>query len=733
MPDKKKHPPQDPHRSREAEKYQNPIVSREYILAYLVEQGAPRTFKQMAKDFAIDDVEEKIGLDRRLFAMVRDHQLMRVDRDSYAPLEESELIPGRVTAHKDGFGFLIPDDGSKDLFLAPGEMRVVFHGDRALVREIGVDKRGRREGQIIKVLEYNTKQIVGRVFFERDVWFVVPEQSQLTQDILLEPGKVSAKIGQLVVVDITQPPTQRHEARGVIVEVLGDHMAPGMEIDVALRSHNLPHVWPAAVLAEISTWTETVPESAYEGRKDIRDLPLVTIDGEDARDFDDAIFVEKTKGGYNLYVAIADVSYYVKPGTALDDEAKLRGTSVYFPAQVIPMLPEVLSNGLCSLKPKVDRLCMVCEMNISNAGIIKHHSIYEAVMNSKARLTYTQVAALLNEEAGHGIDEALIPHVQTAKQLFDHFYAQRLKRGAIDFDSTETKIVFDEQRKISKIVPVTRNVAHRLIEECMLAANETVAKWLEEKEIPILYRVHDTPNADKITALRDFMKPFGLSLAGGEAPSPKDYSLLLEKVRGRDDKHMLETVCLRSLNQAIYTPQNIGHFGLAYESYTHYTSPIRRYPDLMVHRALKAIISGQIDRQYFSPNIMLALGDHCSMTERRADEAVWDVLAWLKCEYMQDHVGDSYEGVITGVAGFGIFVELKDIYVEGLVHVSNLKNDHFKHDPTHHMLVGERTGQILRLSDKVRVRVNRVDLDSRKIDFELLEQLSSQQRTLGKK
>lgn len=732
MPDKKKRPLQDPHQSREAEKYQNPIVSREFILEYLKEQGEPRTFKDMADDFGIDDVEQKIALDRRLFAMVRDHQLMRVNRDSYAPLDEGELIPGRITAHKDGFGFLIPDDGGKDLFISPGEMRVVFHGDRVLAREIGVDKRGRREGQIIKVLEHNTKQIVGRVFFERDRWFVVPEQTQLTQDIILEPGKVGAKPGQLVVVDITQPPTQRHEARGMIIEVLGDHMAPGMEIDVALRSHNLPHIWPEAVLAEISTWKETVPESAYAGRKDLRDLPLVTIDGEDARDFDDAIFVEKTKGGYTLYVAIADVSYYVKPGSALDDEAKLRGTSVYFPAQVIPMLPEVLSNGLCSLKPNVDRLCMVCEMNISNAGIIKHHDIYEAVMNSKARLTYTKVAALLNGEENHGVPEDLIPHVQNVHKLFEHFYEQRLKRGAIDFDSTETKIVFDDLRKIQKIVPVSRNQAHRLIEECMLAANETVAKWLEEKEIPILYRVHDTPNPEKITALRDFLKPFGLTLSGGETPTPKEYSKLLEKIRVRDDKHMLETVVLRSLNQAIYTPENIGHFGLAYESYTHFTSPIRRYPDLMVHRALKAIIARKIDREYFSPNAMLSLGDHCSMTERRADEAVWDVMAWLKCEYMQDHVGETFDGVITGVAGFGVFVELKEIFVEGMIHVSNLKQDHFKHDPTHHMLVGERTGQVLRISDKVRIKVARVDLDARKIDFELLEQLTSQQITLGR-
>lgn len=720
MSHKKKHPSQDPHRDREAEKYQNPIASREYILDYLKEVGEPCTFKQLVEAFGIDEVEQKIALDRRLFAMVRDHQLTRINRDAYAPLDEGELIPGRVSGHKDGFGFLIPDDGGKDLFLSPTEMRSVFHGDRALVREIGVDRKGRREGQVIKVLEHNTKQIVGRLHFERDRWYVIPEQAQLTQDVVIESGKLMGKMGQLVVVDITQPPTSRFEARGVIVEVLGDHMAPGMEIDVALRSHSIPFVWPEAVKAEVSTWKSTVPESAYEGRKDLRELPLVTIDGEDAKDFDDAVFVEKTKGGYTLYVAIADVSYYVKPGTALDEEAHNRGTSVYFPEKVIPMLPEILSNGLCSLMPKVDRLCMVCEMNISNLGIIKHSQVYEAVMCSQARLTYTKVAALLDGQADHGIEENLIPHIQTAFGLFEKLYAQRLKRGAIDFDSTETKIVFDDQRKIQQIVPVTRNQAHRLIEEFMLAANETVAKFLEEKEVPILYRVHDTPNPEKITALRDFLKPFGLSLGGGETPEPKHYSQLLDKIRVREDKHMLETVLLRSLNQAIYTPDNIGHFGLAYESYTHFTSPIRRYPDLLVHRALKAVLNYFVDPEYFNHGLMLGLGDHCSMTERRADAAVWDVMAWLKCEYMQDHVGGEFEGVITGVTSFGIFVELKNIFVEGLVHVNNLRDDHYKHEPTHQRLVGERTGQILRLSDKVRVKVARVDLDSRKIDFELI-------------
>lgn len=720
----------DPHFKREAEKYERPIPSREYILSLLQEAGKPLSYMHIADALDLRDDESLDALDRRLHAMVRDGQLIKNRRDTYCLVDKMQLIPGRVIGHKDGFGFLVPDNGSKDLFLSPREMRAVWHGDRALVSEGGLDRRGRREGHVVEVLERNTPSIVGRYYEESGTTFVKPEQSNFANDIFIRDSELKPKNGQLVVVEITEWPTGKRLAIGRVSEILGDHMAPGMEIDVAIRSHNLPYEWSEEVIQEVKGWTEEVPKAAYANRKDLRDLPFVTIDGEDARDFDDAVVTQKTDKGFRLLVAIADVSYYVKPGTALDEEAYNRATSVYFPERVIPMLPEILSNGLCSLKPNVDRLSMVCEMFISNAGIIKHTEIYEAVICSKARLTYTQVSKFLKEEDLNAVPEALHEDIKRLHDLYERLLAQRQKRGAIEFDTTETRIIFDDQRKIEKIVPLVRNDAHKLIEECMLAANESVALFLEDNKIPILYRIHDQPKEEKIAELRDFLAPFGLTMGGGDTPKPMDYTKLIERINTRDDKHMLQMVLLRSMNQAIYSPDNIGHFGLAYPVYTHFTSPIRRYPDLLVHRALKALINKDIDGTVFNEGKMLTFGDHCSMAERRADDATRDVTDWLKCEYMQDHVGSSFEGIITGVTNFGLFVELKDIYVEGLVHISNLEGDYYRFDATHHILSGENTGQIFRISDKVQVKVASVNLDDRKIDFQLEKQLTAQQRTL---
>ena len=506
-------------------------------------------------------------------------------------------------------------------------------------------------------------------------------------------------------------------------------MAPGMEIQVAILAHGIPNEWPDEVHASLKNIPDAVHAANIKNRTDLRHLPFVTIDGEDAKDFDDAVFCKpKPKGGYQLYVAIADVSHYVSVGSPLDKEAALRGNSVYFPENVVPMLPEVLSNGICSLKPEVDRLCMVMEMAITAEGKIQRSRVYRGVIHSKARLTYTAVSEWLKSGVCTRSDQALIfPALQNLYALYHVLLKTRKARGAMDFDTTETRIVFDEHRKIQRIVPVIRNDAHRLIEECMLAANVATARFLEKSGIPTLYRVHPAPAEDKLTALRQFLGEFGLTLGGGKKPSPKDFQKTLTLVGDKPERHLIETVMLRSLKQAQYIEANDGHFGLAYPVYTHFTSPIRRYPDLLIHRAIGHLLDHQSSPEGFAydDKEMARLGKHSSVTERRADEATREVTAWLKCEYMQDKIGQTFQGKIAGVTGFGIFVELNDIYVEGLVHITSLKRDYYAFDAVKHRLVGERTGHTYRLGDPMTVLVARVDLDERKIDFEPI--LDSQQ------
>ncbi len=717
-------PRKDPFQQREAQKYDNPIPSREFIMQLLDDSGQPLNRTEIAALLGLEDEEQMEALRRRLRAMERDGQIIFNRRGGYGLVSKMQLIRGRVIGHPDGFGFLVPDEGGEDLFLSAREMHSCLHGDRVLARVSGVDRRGRREGAIVEVLEHANVNVAGRYYFDKGVGFVVADNKRINQDILVPTDQTyGAQDGQLVVVEIREYPSQRRQAVGRVVEILGDHMAPGMEIDIAIRSHDLPQVWSPMVEAECENLPTEVPESAKKGRTDLRQLPLVTIDGEDSMDFDDAVFCEPQGNGWRLVVAIADVSHYVAAGTALDVEAHLRGNSVYFPGRVIPMLPEELSNGLCSLNPDVDRLCMVCDMQISARGKLNDYSFYPAVMRSHARLTYTKVAAMLvdGDEALRKQYKKLVPHLEDLYSLFKVLLTERQKRGAIDFDTTETRIVFGEEKKIEQIVPVIRNDAHRLIEECMLMANVATADYLKRHNIPILYRVHDKPKAEKLTALREFLGELGLSLKGGDAPEAADYAELMHKIQGRDDTHLIQTVMLRSMNQAVYSPDNLGHFGLSYKAYTHFTSPIRRYPDLLVHRAIRHILSGQpVENFRYGIDDMLVLGEHCSMTERRADEATRDAMDWLKCEYMMDKVGENFDGIISSVTGFGIFVELCDIYVEGLIHVTGLGNDYFQFDPSHHRMVGDRTRKIYRLGDKVRVQVARVNLDDRKIDFDLL-------------
>ncbi|WP_445368679.1 ribonuclease R [Methylomonas sp. BW4-1] len=715
----------DPHAQREAEKYENPIPSRELILQLIQEAGKPLRRQQIAQQFALETPDALEALRRRLRAMERDGQLSFNSRQKYCLGSGGNTIAGRVLGHPEGFGFLKPDDGSEDLFLSPREMKPLMPNDRVIARVAGIDRRGRREAAVIEISERNTHQVVGRFFTEGRVAYVVPDNKKIAHEVLIAKEDVGhAKQGQIVVAEIIQQPSQHCQPLGRIIEVLGAHMAPGMEIEMAIRSHDLPNQWPDQLLEEIKELTPQVPESAKQGREDIRKLPLVTIDGEDARDFDDAVYAQKTPKGWKLLVAIADVSHYVKVDTALDAEAKNRSTSVYFPEKVIPMLPEILSNGLCSLNPEVDRLCMVCELLINEEGNVLRSRFFEAVMRSHARLTYTDVAKMLvdGDQKLAKKYAALLPYLQTLYDLYKVMRKQRELRGAMDFDTQETKIVFGPERKIAEIVPLQRNDAHKLIEEFMITANTAAAKFLNKKKMPRLLRIHDGPGPEKLLALKTFLGELGLFLGGKAQPTPLDYMHLLESVKERPDAHLIQTILLRSMSQAVYSPETKGHFGLALDAYAHFTSPIRRYPDLLVHRAIRHCLAGKsVDSFYYTHPDMVLLGEHCSANERRADDATRDVVSWLKCEYMMDKIGEEFDGVISAVTGFGFFVELQSIYVEGLVHIASLVQDYFAFDASKHQLYGERTGVRYRLGDMVKIRVVRVNLDDKKIDFELLQ------------
>jgi ribonuclease R len=712
----------DPFREREAAEYEHPVPSREFIIQFLTDTGRPLSWHALFDGLGLKSEEEQEGLRRRLKAMVRDGQLMKNRRGSYALVQKMELVPGRIQAHRDGFGFLIPDDGGADIFLPAREMDAVFNDDRVLVRVAAIDSKGRREGQIAEIVEHNTHQVVGKYREENGIAFVDPDNKLITQDILIpENQRGSAQNGQFVMVEIIAQPTKRRQPLGKVSEILGDQLTPGMEVELSIRSHNLPFIWPEAALSEAQKFPSDVNFDEAEGYADLRHLHFVTIDGEDAKDFDDAVFCQRLKGknnGWHLWVAIADVSHYVKIGGALDMEAKNRGNSVYFPNKVLPMLPEMLSNGLCSLKPNVDRLALVCEMKIDEAGEVISYQFYEAAIHSQARLTYTQVAKMLEQP-----DQApreIFPHIKEFHELFKKLLKQRQLRGAIDFDTVETKIIFGGQGKIERIVPQHRNVAHRMIEEAMLLANVCAAQFLLRNKIATLYRVHGGPEPQRLLTLRDFLKPFNLRLSGGAKPSPTDYAKLIDRIDDRPDAHLLQTVLLRSLKQAVYSPENTGHFGLAYDAYTHFTSPIRRYPDLLVHRGIKQLLHKKSSKEpVYNQKIMQEYGVHCSTSERRADLATRDATDWLKCEYMLNKQGQIFKGIISDVTSFGVFVELNDIYVQGLLHITALKNDYYRYDASKYLLQGRQTGHTYRLGDPIEVLVARVDLDKRTIDFEL--------------
>lgn len=693
---------------------------------------------------------------KRLKAMEREGQIAQDKAGNFTALSQENLIVGRVSSHRDGYGFLTPDDGSPDLFLPEREMARILNGDRVSARVVGTDRKGRLEGSVSEILERANTHIIGRLIQESGVWLIAPEDNRINQDILLAGSPGKAKAGQVVSVELVEQPTKYSQALGKIVEILGEIDDPGIEIEIAVRKFGVPHEFSDAAQKAAIKLPFDVGAKDLDERVDLRDIALVTIDGEDARDFDDAVYCEPCKigreKGYRLLVAIADVSHYVKPNDAIDQDALLRSTSVYFPRRVIPMLPEKLSNGLCSLNPNVDRLTLVCDMVISLDGEVTAYQFYPAVIHSAARFTYTEVAAILGNTKGPEANKrlTLVPHLLHLYEAFQVLLKARHRRGAIDFETTETYIVANAAGKIEKILPRTRNDAHRLIEECMLAANVCAASLLQEYDHFGVYRIHAGPTKEKLTQVRNFLRQVGLNLTGGDSPSASDYAQLMEKIKSRPDSQLLQTMLLRSMQQAVYSPDNIGHFGLSYDAYAHFTSPIRRYPDLLTHRAIKAILQGKkyepkgIDtsilnttisnaarkqmaadraagkeRQQKEQTIWDMLGTHCSANERRADEASRDVEAWLKCYYMKSKLGEEFMGTISGVTQFGLFVQLDEMFVEGLVHITELGADYFQFDEARHELRGERSGKRYQLTDKVKVVVSRVDIDARKIDLSL--------------
>ena len=723
----RKSPPRrdvDPQAQREAERYEHPIPSREALLKYLSDRAQLLTAETMAQDLGLTDPRDFEALTKRLAAMLRDGQLIQNRRAGYGVASRLDLIPGSIIANSEGFGFLRPDAGGDDIYLSPAEMRKVMHGDRVLGNIVGADRRGRKQGAIAEVLERRMTRLVGRIVIQDGVTVVTPDDKRLHQDILIPPDKSrGARNGQIVVAEIVEPPTAYRGPIGQILSVLGDRLKPSLVVEMAIASHGIPNEWPDKTLAEAAQVEPHVSSEEIAGRVDLRTTPLVTIDGEDARDFDDAVFAEPAGGGFRLIVAIADVSHYVRPDTALDDEAQKRSTSVYFPGFVVPMLPETLSNGICSLNPNVDRLCMVCEMRVDFEGNVSNSKFYTAVMRSHARLTYTRVWQVLGEKSADARAElkSILPQLEHLHQLYKILAKARQRRGAIDFDSHEVKFRLGPAGDVVQLGSEPRNDAHKLIEECMIAANVETARFLGKHDIPALYRVHAPPPATKYEDLLEFLREFSLRMPPLAQVTPADFSSLLKKIKKRPDSALIQSVLLRSQSLAVYSPQNSGHFGLALDAYAHFTSPIRRYPDLLVHRAIRYVLSkGKPSAYTYSPSTMAALATHCSHNERRADEAERDVDERYKCAWMEKHVGSEFDGIVSGVTSFGLFVELTESQVSGLVHITQLPNDYYHFDPIRHLLSGERRGLKFRLGDPVRVQVLRASLEDRKIDFRLV-------------
>ena len=715
---------------RRAKAYRHPIPSRSELLEVLQDAGKPLKADQVLSTLGLKGQRMRTLLVERLYKMVRAGQIIENRRGEFCLTAKLDLVIGVVSGHRDGYGFVIRDDAGDDIYLSARQMRSLFDSDRVAVKITGTDRRGKPEGALVEVLQRGEREVAGQFIRERGIGLVIPNNARISHRILIAKGEAgAAKPGQIVVARILDYPTQIELATGRIVRIIGDPAQKGIATDIAIHSHSIPTLWPKAVREEIRDLGNTVPAAARKGRTDFRDLDLVTIDGADARDFDDAVYCERVGNGWRLLVAIADVAHYVPLGSALDQEATLRGTSVYFPDRVVPMLPEVLSNGLCSINPKVDRLCLVCDMRITADGKISRAQFAEGVMRSSARLTYSQVSEFLTGESPGAVPKPLHKAVRELHSLYAAFAKARQRRGAIELDLPQTRFVLGSQGEIVSIETVARNDAHRLIEECMIAANVQAAKFLRRHRIPGLYRVHAKPDPDRFDELRRYLLTLGLKVPHPDHIEPKAFTALLKQISGRPDSAAISMAMLRSLKHAEYTPKNIGHFGLSLDAYAHFTSPIRRYPDLLVHRAIRHIVrSGKPGRFNYDAPAMERLGAITSAHERRAEEATRDVEAALKCEYMQSRVGEEFDGVITGVTNFGLFVQLNELQIDGLVHVTSLANDYYHFEAGSLHLVGERTGRIYRLGDAMRVQVQRVDAKTRKIDFRPVEEVAMRRK-----
>lgn len=708
------------------------LPSRADITRVLADMAEPSSLRQIAAALEVNKPARLEALGRRVLAMARDGQLVENRRGRFGLASEMELLAGRVLAHRDGFAFVRPDAGGDDVFIAPREARQVLHGDKVLIRIAGLDRRGRANGRVVEVLERANESVVGRFAQADGIGYVIPDNHRINQDILIPAGQAGdARHGQIVLATIRHQPDKHTQPVGEITEILGEHMAPGMEIEIAIRAHQIPSEWPESLAPELAALPDKIDLAQYPERTDLTALPLVTIDGADARDFDDAVHVRRTAKGFRLTVAIADVSHYVTVQTELDTEARHRATSVYFPDRVIPMLPEQLSNGLCSLVPNENRLALVCEMNISDSGEVRRSRFYDAVICSHARLIYTDVQAWHDgkKSALSDISAEVSGSLEALYDLYAVFREARERRGALDVETVEPRFSYDQAGKIAGVDAVRRVDAHRLIEECMIAANVAAARYLEKHHAPALFRIHESPDEERLEALATTLAAVGITLGQGKHAEAGDLSRILELARKRPDRQVLETLVLRSLKLAVYSESNLGHFGLGLPAYAHFTSPIRRYPDLAVHRAIKGVLENEPPAELAQ---MAELAVHCSMAERRADDATRDAIAWLKCEFMLNKIGEDFAGVVTSVVEFGIFIELEDIFVEGLVHVSELPGDYYHFDATHHVLRGRARGGKYALGQKVKIKVARVDLDERKIDFVLAEQ-SPKKRSRGKK